>query len=322
MAVCSYKYYRCNLKFVMKNIILVLCVLCFFSCVEKKRQPAKEEASSPTFTLPAVPSQLTTTATQAAYLAGNYWQNFNFKDTSQVRKTAFLDKVFTDYLGVLMQVPFSTARKSVELMMDKAETDSLMYDCFISLSDKYLYDPNSPLRNEQLYTVVLERIIASDKVSELVQIRYLYRYDLAMKNRPGETATDFRYTLNSGRQKMMHTIQASYLLLFFNNPDCGDCKTVKQQMKSSAVITDLQQKGTLKILSLYPDKDLAVWHQHYPDAPVQWINAYDKDAVIETKALYDLKAIPTLYLLDKEKRVVLKDARFEEIEKWLLENRQ
>lgn len=306
----------------MKYILLVLSVLCFSSCVEKKQQSAKVAASSPTFSLPAVPSQLRSVAAQTAYMAENYWRNFNFKDTSQIQETEFLDKVFTGYLGVLMQVPFSTAQKGVQQMMDKAETDSLMYNCFVSLTDKYLYDPNSPLRNEPLYTAVLEHIIASKKVSALTQVRYLYRYNLAMKNRVGEIATDFRYTLNNGKQKMMHNIKASYVLLFFNNPDCGDCKTVKQQMESSAMVTDLQQKGTLKILSLYPDKDLTVWHQHYSEAPKQWINAYDKDAVIETTALYDLKAIPTLYLLDKEKRVVLKDARFEEIEQWVLGNRQ
>lgn len=305
----------------MKYFFLVLSVLCLSSCVEKRQQTAKVAASSPTFSLPAIPSQLTSVAEQTAYLVENYWHNFNFKDTTQIHQTAFLDQVFAEYLGVLMQVPFSTAQKGVQQLMDKAETDSLMYRCFITLNDKYLYDPNSPIRNEQLYMVVLEKILTSDKVNDLYKIRYRHRYNLAKKNRAGEIATDFRYTLNNGKQKMLHTIKASYVLLFFNNPDCEDCKTVKQQMVSSTVVANLQRRGTLKILSLYPDKNLAVWYQHISEAPRQWINAYDKDAVIETTALYDLKAIPTLYLLDKEKRVVLKDARFEEIEQWLLVNR-
>lgn len=297
----------------MKNLLFLLCILFLLSCVEKKRQKTEESA----FTLPAIPSILTTKSQQVDFLAENYWTNFNFKDTTQLRLPQYMDQLFTNYLGFLSQAPSAIGAKSIKQMMTKAETDSVMFNYFISLSDTYLGDPNSQIRNEPLYMVVLERILASDKVSDTYKIRYRHRYELTLKNRLGEKATNFRYTLYNGKQKMMHDIKISYLLLFFNNPDCGDCKNVKQQMISSSIINDLQQHGKLKILSLYPDKELDIWHKHYKETPVAWINAYDKGAVIESKELYDLKAIPTLYLLDKEKRLILKDARFEEIERWL-----
>ena len=47
------------------------------------------------------------------------------------------------------------------------------------------------------------------------------------------------------------------------------------------------------------------------------INSYDAGQSIVTRELYDLKASPTLYLLDKDKRVILKDVTVEEIGKWL-----
>jgi hypothetical protein len=77
------------------------------------------------------------------------------------------------------------------------------------------------------------------------------------------------------------------------------------------------KKGKLKILSLYPNKNLAEWNKHLSEFPAVWINAYDKGAVIEKQMLYDLKAIPTLYLLDSEKRVILKDVPFEQIEHFI-----
>ena len=39
--------------------------------------------------------------------------------------------------------------------------------------------------------------------------------------------------------------------------------------------------------------------------------------MIKEKNLYDLKAIPTLYLLDKNKKVLLKDAVVGQIEQYL-----
>jgi thioredoxin-related protein len=305
----------------MKNLLFLLCILFLASCVEKKRQQTEEAESA--FTLPAIPSILTTKSQQVDFLAENYWTNFNFKDTTQLRLPQYMDQLFVNYLGFLSQAPSAIGVKSIKQMMTKAETDSVMFNYFISLSDKYLGDPNSLIRNEPLYMVVLEKIIASDRVSNTYKIRYRHRYELTLKNRLGEKATNFRYTLKNGKQKMMHEIKISYLLLFFNNPDCNDCKNVKQQMISSPIINNLQHHGKLKILSLYPDKELDIWYKHYTKTPVTWINAYDKGAVIEGEELYDLKAIPTLYLLDKEKRLILKDARFEEIEQWLsTKNRQ
>ena len=91
----------------------------------------------------------------------------------------------------------------------------------------------------------------------------------------------------------------------------------KGKLTASPIINDLQQKGQLKILALYPDEDLKAYRQHLPKMPAAWINAYDKGTAIKTKELYDLKAIPTLYLLDKDKTVLLKDAPFETLETYL-----
>lgn len=49
------------------------------------------------------------------------------------------------------------------------------------------------------------------------------------------------------------------------------------------------------------------------DMPDNWVNAYDEKLQISNEELYDLKAMPTLYLLDKEKKVLLKDAELKDI---------
>ena len=50
-----------------------------------------------------------------------------------------------------------------------------------------------------------------------------------------------------------------------------------------------------------------------------WVNSYDDGEVIFGNLLYDIKAIPTLYLLDKNKKVILKDVGLGEIEEYFLE---
>ena len=73
----------------------------------------------------------------------------------------------------------------------------------------------------------------------------------------------------------------------------------------------------LTVLSIYPDEELDEWRKHLNEFPKEWINGYDKKFAIKEQQLYDLKAIPTLYLLNKEKTVLLKDATAQAIEEYL-----
>ena len=45
-----------------------------------------------------------------------------------------------------------------------------------------------------------------------------------------------------------------------------------------------------------------------PVYPEEWYNGFDPDFVIRNETLYNVRAIPSLYLLDSEKTVLLKDA--------------
>ena len=73
----------------------------------------------------------------------------------------------------------------------------------------------------------------------------------------------------------------------------------------------------MKVLAVYPDADLKEWRRWLPENPSWWISAYDRGEKIRNGELYDLKAIPTIYLLDHDKRVILKDPTPEVLEEVL-----
>ena len=45
----------------------------------------------------------------------------------------------------------------------------------------------------------------------------------------------------------------------------------------------------------------------------KWGNGYDKGQVLTHGLLYDLSSIPSFYLLDKDKKVLLKDADWRQV---------
>lgn len=66
------------------------------------------------------------------------------------------------------------------------------------------------------------------------------------------------------------------------------------------------------VLAVYTEGDVDVWKKSLRDMPEGWIVVHD-NTVVKEKALYDLKAMPSIYLLDGHKKVILKDAMYGEV---------
>jgi ribonucleotide reductase alpha subunit len=75
--------------------------------------------------------------------------------------------------------------------------------------------------------------------------------------------------------------------------------------------------GRLAVVNIYIDEDIQAWRSYMPIYPEEWYNGFDPDYVIRNSDLYNVRAIPSLYLLDAEKRVIMKDAPEERLFRYL-----
>ena len=53
---------------------------------------------------------------------------------------------------------------------------------------------------------------------------------------------------------------------------------------------------------------MSKWRDYSHNYPSCWINGYDYTFSLRESGAYDIRAIPSLYLLDSDKRVLMKDA--------------
>lgn len=256
---------------------------------------------------PATPPAMLTPEQQAGYLNEHFWDTFDFADTLFLAEADTMQMMTSFALYVQQFVPDSLAAESMSRLFEKAAVSKPMLEYFAMLAENVLHDPNSQFRNDELYIPVLETVLASDLLDKYERMPYEYDLEIARQNRIGRKANDFRYTLASDRSARMYDIRADYLLLFISNPGCPMCRDVRERIKASKVLTDLVGQGRMKVLVIYPDADLKSWREHLPEYPESWINAYDYGREITKQRLYDLRAIPSLYLLDADKRVLAKD---------------
>lgn len=123
---------------------------------------------------------------------------------------------------------------------------------------------------------------------------------MAMQNRVGQPANDFTFERITGERGSLYGLRSEYVLLFVSNPGCALCREVREQIASSPMLSEMIERGRLAVLVLYPDEELDAWRAHAGEIPPAWINARDPGCVVRDSGLYDLRAIPSLYLLDAD----------------------
>ncbi len=268
----------------------------------------------PSLPLPEVPAGLRTPAERAAFVLVHFWDGLDFADTAFSRRTDFMEQSFVDFLSVFPYAAPSAVQAGVSALMRRAERDTAAYRLVAGLAEKYLYEPNSPMRREDYLIWFLEEITRTPVLDALEKRRPARLLALARKNRPGMAASDFTYLTRDGRTQTLYgTLAAERLLLVFYDPLCEHCTEILNDLQRNAAVTAAVRDGSLGVLAVYADADRAAWDSTAPHLPAQWQVGFDLRGDIQRHGLYGLPAMPVLYLLDARKTVLLKDATLPEI---------
>lgn len=308
----------------------LLFVLVIAACSVSRKSSSQVEPVSPesgiqtitenVFHLPHIPEDITSPDERAKFLVMHYWDRFNFSNERLISHPEVTEQAFVDYINILQNyVSREDAEKSLRYTLKKTKENKAMHVYFASLFEKYFYGQNSPFRDEEFYLVVLKELAKSPLLTEAERSKYKFQLSMAKKNRVGKKAADFRYTLSSGETFNLYAIKSDYLLLVFFDLGCYTCDAVIHQLQVSEPLNGAMKMNSptrtmLSVLSVYLGNNIDKWLMYLPQLPAEWINAYDQGMVITKKNLYDIKAFPTLYLLDKKKKVILKDVSIEAIE--------
>lgn len=300
-----------------KTAAIILCLTAILASCKGKRDVA-QESSKGALKMIEVPSIITDEKEAALYIADHFWDNVNFKDTSYIANKQALNTHFSAYLQYLTVVPHEAALKSVTKLADSAIAGNpKMMMKIQDMLETGLYHPNSVFRNEELYIAVLNRYTQTDKIDTTIKERLKNQLDLALRNRLGTKAIDFSYVYADGKVSSLYKTSSEYLILIFFDPDCPSCKSTMKSMESSHVLAAAD--GKVKILTMYAGVDFENWRSYAPQLSKKWINGCNKDLSIMNGSLYDMRPTPSLYLLDRSKTVLLKDAPFEIIEGFIAE---
>lgn len=268
------------------------------------------------FPYPQIPSVIRNPEERKAFLLSYYWNEFDFSNRAMIDNRNIGEQGFVNFISLM-----ADKRTSQKLIIQSMEAfcKGLLSNTYARKTitewvNSYLNNANSPFYNESLYTTYLESLLKVLPADDVMRSSYNFKLQLVKRNNPGNTATDFIYYLADGQKKSLWStpVKGDYLLLLFYDPECDSCHKALLEMTANKQLAEAIQTRKLSVLAIYTEGNEEVWRKALPDLPQNWMTGTDREAV-KLGALYDLKAMPSLYLLDKKKQVILKDATYEAI---------
>lgn len=286
----------------MKRFFCTLITLLALFVARVEAQPLER------YVYPEPPASVPKGAESMEWLALHFWDNYDFEASTSRYTEEARRGAFALFLYVLPYNSQAVAGEAIGTLLSRAAVSEDGYWDLLEMAEVALYDPNSPQRNDLLWEQFLRCVVGpKSPLDNLSKERYRSLLEIVSRNQMGSEATDFVYTLADGSKRRLSQTSAPLTLLYFYNPGCSECAHAKSVLDSSGLLEALHRMGFIEVLAIYPDGDVAEWRKHLADHPSWWTTAYDDGKVITERNLYDLKAIPTFYLLDDMRRVVLKD---------------
>lgn len=301
----------------MKVRIPILSLLLLAACGGPRNQAPATRA----FPAVEIPMMMSDPAERAVYLTEHFWDRFTATDQLYPGDSLSVNGVSLEeaekqmgiFSSLAAQVPLPDGQRAMTRFygrldaFQRAFPGSNMLPEMTALTTRYFYDPNSPVRSEELYLPFVSRLAQSDLIDPAYRAGYAWDTQMCSLNRIGTPAADFVFIDTEGRRRNLYSIQAQRILLIFGNPDCTACKELTESMENIPELDDLISDGTLKVVDIYIDLEIDLWKQRIATYPARWINGYDPTYTIREDLLYNVRALPSIYLLDANKKVLLKD---------------
>ncbi|MBO7278599.1 MAG: DUF5106 domain-containing protein [Bacteroidales bacterium] len=298
----------------MKKFFVILTLLAGLSaCQTPERGPQPFPNAEPPIML------VRSTEEMANWIADHYWDAWLDSldcfsaDTSLVGGILFEDfqNAANQYAILLSAIPAQKAVHAQNRLWNKLSDPEFKHprvaEKLFMAAEILFYNPISDWRNEEFYLPALSWKLQQHE-DEMVLERYREQQRICQLNRLGEVAADFEYQVPGKEVQRMHNLRTPYTLLFFSNPECPVCEEIIGSFMASDVLNQAIETQQLTLLNLYIDQELDRWMNYRHHFPKTWINAFDPNFSLRDNDRYAIRAIPSLYLLDSEKRVLLKDA--------------
>jgi thiol-disulfide isomerase/thioredoxin len=248
-------------------------------------------------------------AMQAYYMnfyTEHFFDNIDFSD-ARILNMPLLNNSLKTYFTRVLPLDAEILTAQADFVVNKAKANRTVYE-FVVKNCYELFRTIPYAELEPIAIYIAEQHAVNDEAN-WIDKNFVDRMKTAVRlaklNPEGSIATNLKLQNITGQYEALHDIQARYTVLYFFNPGCGTCAMVTPILWET--YKQYRDKG-LQVFAVYVDRNREEWQPYIDKNQYHgWINVWDPDGSEGIYEKYDVHAIPTIYLLDAEKKIILQN---------------
>ncbi len=250
---------------------------------------------------------------QYKYYKQHYFDYLNFSDERLLYTQFYHPKVERYFDQLVVPAPDSII-KEIKYVLDKSEANTEVFKYTLSmLFNKY--NNSNIMGMDKVFVYLAENYYLNGK-ADWTEKEWLDKVKKRVKeikpNILGLKGADIQYYSPEDEFSTLYMLNADYTILIFYEPGCGHCKKAITALKPLA--EKFWNKG-VEVLAIYTQVDKEEWINFIQERELEsWNHGWDPYNQSNFRHNYDVQATPTIYLLDKDKKIVAKKLDVETLE--------
>lgn len=242
-----------------------------------------------------------------------FWDNVDFSDERLLHTPVIANKLKRYIKELTPQHPDSII-SAASFLVDK----TLQYPTYFQYFANWItiqYDPKETtlMDPQAVYAYMIQNYFTEERAfwSSPAEVQALQTraYEMA-SSLIGQQAPDVTSTDQNGQQKSIYEMTAPYIIVYMYNPQCEHCQ--EQTPKLVQFYNEWKNKG-VDVYAIAIDTNDAEWKEYIKKTGMTFTNVYDPTNK-SIYAKYYVDQTPELYVLNKDRVIIGKNLKVNQIE--------
>ncbi|GAB3252804.1 hypothetical protein GCM10027347_12170 [Larkinella harenae] len=248
------------------------------------------------------------------YYRNHYFDGFDFSDDRLLR-TQFLQSKIDRYIKELTVQTVDSLIPAADYLVNKAKANKEILQYTIWYITNQYEEQKKVLNTDGLFIHMAEKywltgVMPVSDPSTLTSMRE--RVAILKPLLAGKTLPNVSLQDTLGRRKALHDVKAEYTIAFFYDPECGHCRESAPSLRK---FYEANKAKGVQIYAVAIGKTEAIWKKFIREFKLQnLLNVYGPSAPVDYKKQYDVYSTPTVYVLDKDKKILARRLPVEDLE--------
>jgi thiol-disulfide isomerase/thioredoxin len=245
-------------------------------------------------------------AFQLRYYRAHYFDNFDLGDEALIRipGNVYKQKV-EEYLDKLFITEADTITAAINTLIAKAKKNQETYK-YLTFMCMQKYVQPKYMGLDQVFVNLYDQYVATGEMDFWMNAQFKQNFkeqaDRIRSSALGKKSNNLILKDINGNMRSLHGMTNKYTVLFIFDPDCGHCK------KETPKLVDFKNTTKLDvgIYTVSTDTSMTKTQQYVKEMKMEkFVNTcFYYSAVGLYRDLYDAEMTPTIYILDKEKKII------------------